>query len=278
MIEITNRERKSLFQTKTWIDKEKKIVIKLFDNKEKLNRYKKILEYLYDKGFPVNKILEVDEKNLTLKLEYIEGVNFYEWIKESEKNEKDIKKVLDNLANIIFKLHSTVKAKLLVPFYIYYKKRFEKTLESLKNKDKVVYRFFKQMLNEVNWDSYYVSLIHGDLRLSNILINDNLEIVGIVDWECSEYLDPLFDIAMFEGLNAKLQRELKEYFVKKYLNLAGEDYRIYHQYKIVYQSMRILDSFGDKVTRKHVEEAINMIERDRNIDIPFIIQKVDTDQ
>jgi len=278
MIEVTSRDKISRFLTRTWIDKEKRIVIKSFDNIIKLNRYKKILEYLYDKGFPVNKVLEVDKKNLILKLEYIDGIPASEWIKNSKKDEEEIKKILDSLANQIFRLHNTVKAKLLVPFSVYYKKRFEKTLESLKNKDKVAYRFFKQILDEINWNSYYVSLVHGDLSLSNILINDNLEVVGILDWECAEYSDPLYDIAIFEGLNTYLSNSLREYFVKKYLNLAGEDYRTYHQYKIIYQSIRILEGFGDEVKRKHVEKAINMIERDRNIDIPTIIRKADTDR
>jgi len=278
MIEVTSRDKKSVFPTKTWVDKEKKMVIKSFDKLGKLYRYKKILDYLYNAGFPVNKVLEVDENNLILKLEYIEGLPASEWIKNHEKSEDEIKKILDNLADQIFRLHSITKAKLMVPFAVYYRKKFEKTLESLKNKDKVVYRFFRQIINEINWDSYYVPLIHGDLSLSNILINENLEIVGILDWECSEYYDPLYDIAIFEGLNISLQKNLRDYFVRRYLSLAGEDYRIYHQYKILYQSMRILESFGDKVKREHVEEAINMIEKDRNINIQKIIQKGDINQ
>lgn len=260
------------FFVKTEIDHKNKIVIKRFENPYKMKRYIRILAYLNALGFPVNEIIDVDFNNNIIKLKYIEGFNLSEIYFKMEKSDKQ--KILNSFARLIYKLHTTIKAKILIPFSEYIKIKYKQRIESLKNKNKIVYRFSKQLINTIDSKITELSLIHGDLNLKNVIIDENYNIVGILDWECAEYFDPLYDLAIFEVFNFPLlSKEERMYFIKKYLDLANISYSYYHQIKIPYQYLRLLDLRNDDIDDKIIEEVISMIETSKNIDILKFLPK-----
>ncbi len=249
---------------KTVYNPEENTIIKYYDNKGRLEKTYHAMTLLYKRGFPLNKVLDVDWENLVLYLEYIPGVPLGKVMNNIDRDK--LARIFETAAELLYRIHHASYKEIQEPFYSYFRKIYSKYLSEIK--DPRAYRFAKQILETNNWDSRILPLVHADYTPNNWIIDEkSFEIVGIVDWEGAMYFDPFYDLAVFEGLVKDYN--LRKTFVMKYLSLANEDYRVYHELKIVYQVFRVLEGGGQYID-KYFETMIDMIERDRNINIAVL--------
>lgn len=168
-----------------------------------------------------------------LILEKLEGVPVLETISKFPKSETQ--NFLANLAKYLGNLHS-IRSKSYDSYYLDEKLTKKMTFSSyILNEIKLTLKNFSELKldNELNIDTRYLykwcrghkpllsldqySLIHGDIRPSNIIVKGN-QISGLIDWEMSCYSDPAQDIGwslyffkLYENL-----KNLRGYFFSEY--------------------------------------------------------------
>lgn len=73
----------------------------------------------------------------------------------------------------------------------------------------------QQLIRNSSMDT--LSLVHGDLFLSNIVLLDSSDHFMLIDWEYSGYRDPAVDVSYFVTQNPELESHQEE-FIQAYIN------------------------------------------------------------
>ena len=175
----------------------------LHENKKNQSNFNKLeeefilLKTLEGADLPVpskiSKIVDEQKKICGLQYQYIEGIQYKNFIFNNESR----KKFFESLANFFYKLHKTNyqfidKKPMNVSKEIYIK-------IINKNKEKISTKKFIQLNAKIKTMSAInppdCSLVHGDINDGNIILKANGEISGIIDWSDHMLSDPAYDLA-----------------------------------------------------------------------------------
>lgn len=175
----------------------------------RLDREFHVLNGLYKKKFPVPKpIIICDDKSVIGRdfyiMEYVSG-NIYEdpFLPNNQPNERI--KIYESLAKTLGHLHAYNIQELNIPFKknygfmkrnlnIWYEQIFKNGYED--REISKVYNFIIENAPENN----NLSLIHGDYKLDNLVIGEDLNCLAVLDWELSAYGEPEIDLS-FQMIN-----------------------------------------------------------------------------
>lgn len=129
---------------------------------------------------------------------------------------KEIQKVTMQIANFMYQLHSI---------------KIEKNKESINELDNIIlYNFLDELLKkhvvkkDMNfWKDFYQNsyycLVHGDLNASNILLTEDNNISGIIDWAFAGFGNKYDDISRIIG---RCPDSFKSFLIKNYEKLDGK--------------------------------------------------------
>ena len=215
-------------------------VLKIFYNKDVDYRKELELSKVLKGKIPIPTVYKYGEDKKIGNKKYIiygylDGISLSRYVSEGNKIEvkfvKQVAKAMSQIHKIKYKQIGFLNDKLkieneLPPLYEWYtifmgervKKRLGKDKENsiLKiiedNKD-ILYELDKQ-----------ARLVHGDFQGGNILINENGDLSGILDWEFAMAGHPLADIGQFFRYS--------EYFNDELIKIFECEYRKYSDYNI----------------------------------------------
>ena len=169
-----------------------------------------VLKALRDKDFIVPKPVFLCEDSSIIGrqfyvMEFVDGDIFDNpFVKEKSKADKN--NIYKSLAESLGRLHSFDVNNLNLPFKknhgfmkrnlsLWYNQIFNE-----KNKpDKDIERVFRSIVADLP-DHGDLSLLHGDYKLDNVVIDNNNNCLAILDWELSSFGEPLADIS-FQMIN-----------------------------------------------------------------------------
>ncbi len=166
-------------------------------NYTKLEKEYSLLKQLECVGLPIpseiSKIADDQEKICGLKYKYIEGVQF----KNFRFSHKRRKKFYESISNFLYKLHKTncpsIKKKPTNISNDIYKKML------MQNEEKIAKKKFIELDAKITLMSKVkitdLSLVHGDINDRNIILKNNGEISGVIDWSEHMLSDPAYDLA-----------------------------------------------------------------------------------
>ena len=164
----------------------------------------KIQEEVLKKGVPVPEIVLVSNSNNDLGnsyvMKFIEGETIARKILRDECYKSALPLLAHQCGEAIAKIHSTPlknlqflpkksPIQLIEDLYLLY--------ESYKQPSPV-FEYAYRWLKEQNYGNFEDSLVHGDFRLGNILVNEN-GLTGIIDWELAHIGNPIQDLGWMCG-------------------------------------------------------------------------------
>ena len=164
----------------------------------------KIQEEVLKKGVPVPEIVLVSNSNNDLGnsyvMKFIEGETIARKILRDECYKSALPLLAHQCGEAIAKIHSTPlknlqflpkksPIQLIEDLYLLY--------ESYKQPSPV-FEYAYRWLKEQNYGNFEDSLVHGDFRLGNILVNEN-GLTGIIDWELAHIGNPIQDLGWICG-------------------------------------------------------------------------------
>jgi len=138
-------------------------------------------------------------------MDFEEGdINFDPFL--PNENYEDKQKIYKSLAEVLGRLHAYDIDELNLPF----KKNqgfmrrnlslwYDQIFHDESKKDKEIEKVYKDVLNKLPKESN-LSLLHGDFKLDNTVINENKTCKSVLDWELSSFGEPLVDIS-FQIIN-----------------------------------------------------------------------------
>lgn len=219
-------------------------------NKEKgFVQEAKLLQELHQKGMFVPKVIVYDSNYLLL--EKVEGqtLNNIEELTENTYNK---------LGQTLRKLHSITIEEDSNSFERYIRKETKKVLVSNVSAE------IKEFVSNIKFDFSRKHLIHCDPARSNIILTPNNSIC-LIDFEWSEYGDPLYDIAVFE---IKHDSAFHKAFRRGYGNYSFDEkiilaYKILHEHNVLCWAQKRkkekIISFQEK-SLKRLETQIKVME------------------
>jgi aminoglycoside phosphotransferase (APT) family kinase protein len=164
----------------------------------------KIQEEVLKKGVPVPEIVLVSNSNNDLGnsyvMKFIEGETIARKILRDECYKSALPLLAHQCGEAIAKIHNTPlknlqflpkksPIQLIEDLYLLY--------ESYKQPSPV-FEYAYRWLKEQNYGNFEDSLVHGDFRLGNILVNEN-GLTGIIDWELAHIGNPIQDLGWMCG-------------------------------------------------------------------------------
>ncbi|PEJ53657.1 hypothetical protein CN692_20305 [Bacillus sp. AFS002410] len=269
-----------------------------YDHERVLKIYKlaaypklKILKQFYeslnfsDVHFKLPKIHEIiKEEHAILTIEKrIEGKNIQKDL--SKYNEQELDSFFENYLSTILsiqtiKLENRIKGiKLLSDYEISSKDWYDFLKQSLLKKNIEVEGYLKKdvmdyevKLNRilegfsVKYEGVY-SLVHGDYYPSNLLVNENGQINGVIDFGLMTlYGDPLFDVAL-SWILFDLYDELGEVKLEKYLNkivnTLGEEVRSTIHLYVLFYSIYSANFFSENCSDGHYQWSVRNLNNER---------------
>ena len=143
-------------------------------------------------------------------MEFVDGDIFVDpFISEKSISEKT--KIYKSLAENLGSLHSFNIDNLNLPFkknHGFMKRNLSVWYYQIFNEnnkpDKEIERIYEEIINDLP-DNADLSLLHGDYKLDNVVVNKNNECVAILDWELSSFGEPMADIS-FQMINWLIPR------------------------------------------------------------------------
>lgn len=224
----------------------KRFLLKIFY--EKNTSYKKEIEiYLKLKDYVIlPRIYKVDKSDYLQGREYIifdylEGQTLSNYVKKGNKITKKFviqsADALANIHNIKYKAVGFLNEKLMIneelpPLYAWYRMFLEggakeKIGEKLVDKILMLVDRNRNILNLLDENP---CLVHGDFQGTNILVNNNGDLCGMLDWEFCMAGHPIADIGQFfryENYNDDMKVIFaEEYNTKSTYKLPDEWYKI----------------------------------------------------
>lgn len=238
-----------------------------------------------DANFELPKIHEIiKEKDAVLTIEKrIEGRNIQKNL--SNYDEKELDSFFENYLSTILsiqriKLENRFKGiKLLSDYEISSKDWNDFLKQSLLRKNMEVDRYLKRdvydyevKLNRlvdafsVGYEGNY-ALVHGDYYPSNLLVNSDGQITGVIDFGLMTlYGDPLFDVAL-SWILFDLYDELGEIKLEKYLNKVvnklGEEVRSTIHLYVLFYSIYSANFFSESCSDGHYQWSVRNLNNEK---------------
>lgn len=120
--------------------------------------------------------------------------------------------------------------------------------------EKILSWFYEYKNYLLTFNDYH--FIHGDLWYENYILDDNNELVGMVDFECSGMWDPAYDIAALYYLGTEFVNKVLSYYkytdenLTKRIPLLIKAREITSFYDIVKNHPEEIEEQIDKIIRK----------------------------
>ena len=169
-----------------------------------------VLRALSERGFIVPEpIFLCDDSSIIGRqfyvMEFVDGDIFDDpFVKE--KSESDKNNIYKSLAESLGRLHSFNIDDLNLPFkknHGFMKRNLSLWYDQIFNEtnkpDKDIERVFRSIILDLP-DHGDLSLLHGDYKLDNVVIDKNNNCLAILDWELSSFGEPMVDIS-FQMIN-----------------------------------------------------------------------------
>ena len=176
----------------------------------RVDREFSVLKALFNKGFECPEPFSLcDNPELIGRMFYVMGfeegdINFNPFL--PNENFEDKQKIYKSLAEVLGRLHSYDIDQLGLPFKKnqgFMKRNLSLWYDQIFNdetkKDKEIEKVYKDILNKLPSEST-LSLLHGDFKLDNTVINEDKKCKAVLDWELSSFGEPLVDIS-FQIIN-----------------------------------------------------------------------------
>ena len=176
----------------------------------RVDREFSVLKALFNKGFECPEPFSLcDNPELIGRMFYVMGfeegdINFNPFL--PNENFEDKQKIYKSLAEVLGRLHSYDIDELGLPFKKnqgFMKRNLSLWYDQIFNddtkKDKEIEKVYKDILNKLPSEST-LSLLHGDFKLDNTVINEDKKCKAVLDWELSSFGEPLVDIS-FQIIN-----------------------------------------------------------------------------
>lgn len=192
------------------------------------------------------------------------GYRLVEGITPSSVNHEERLKSVERLAEFLKELHRfpiKIAEELHVPFDTLERLNIAKRKEQLKNY--VQKAFEHHLISQVELLTKYVDslehieptgplkLVHGDLHIRNLLVNDHNEISGIIDWGDTHIGHPAVDLSIAYSFIPESGREL---FFQKYGQVKEETKKL-ARFKAIYTAVLLLVYGHDQQDRDIVNAA-----------------------
>ena len=242
-------------------------IIRIGSNSRKLNDFMKeqwAVERVREKGVPVAEILEVGNEIIP-----------YPYMLQEKRagtdamHHPDRKQVIYEVGQLARIIHSIPTSSFGNVFdwsknrlsknaswtdFLYHEWKLSERLAFLK-KHKVLESVQEKKLNTVIRKmeklKYAPALNHGDLRLKNVIIDDNGKILALIDWDnCISSVGPLWDLSI--ALH-DLSIDSKQYFLEGY-GLSAEEYQEMAPLIKAFNIVNYIPYLQDLVNRKRKTE------------------------
>lgn len=192
------------------------------------------------------------------------GYRLVEGFTPSTVNHDDRLKSVERLAKFLKELHRfpiKIAEELNVPLDTLERLNMTKRKEQLKNY--VQKAVEHQLISQVEILTKYVdslehieplgplTLVHGDLHIRNLLVNEHYEISGIIDWGDTHIGHPAVDLSIAYSFIPKSGRRL---FFQQY-GQVGEDTKKLARFKAIYTAVLLLVYGHDQQDRDIVKAA-----------------------
>ena len=169
----------------------------------------RVISALSENAIPVPKSLHLCQDESVIGAPFylmskVEGTVYRSKQDTSLLTESQAKKMSSNLIETLAQLHQVDPAAVglgdfgrVDGFLERQVERWQKQFASSKSREIIGFDELATKLSKIIPTSTQTGVIHGDYRLDNCIMNSNLEVAAIVDWEMSTLGDCLSDLGLF---------------------------------------------------------------------------------
>ena len=176
----------------------------------RVDREFSVISALFNKGFECPQPFSVCDNpdiigRMFYVMDFVEGdINFDPFLPDESFEDKQ--KIYKSLAEVLGRLHSYDIDELDLSFRKNqgFMKRnlslwYDQIFDDVSKKDKEIEKVYKNILSKLPTEST-LSILHGDFKLDNTVINEDKKCKAVLDWELSSFGEPLVDIS-FQIIN-----------------------------------------------------------------------------